>query len=35
MVEIIDEGPGNPPEQLPHLFEPYRSGREGGLGLGL
>jgi len=35
VVEIIDEGPGIPPEQLPHVFEPYRSSREGGLGLGL
>jgi two-component system, OmpR family, sensor kinase len=35
VVEIIDEGPGIPADQLPHLFEPYRTGREGGLGLGL
>jgi signal transduction histidine kinase len=39
MVEVVDEGPGIPPEQLPHLFERFHTGlpggRESGLGLGL
>ncbi|MFN2645224.1 MAG: ATP-binding protein [Burkholderiales bacterium] len=37
VVEVIDEGPGIPPGELPYLFERYRTsrGREGGLGLGL
>jgi signal transduction histidine kinase len=39
MVGVVDEGPGIPPEQLPHVFERFHSGlpggRESGLGLGL
>jgi signal transduction histidine kinase len=37
IVEVIDEGPGIPPERLPHLFERFHTGggREEGLGLGL
>jgi signal transduction histidine kinase len=32
---VADNGPGIPPDVLPHLFEPFFSTREGGLGLGL
>jgi C4-dicarboxylate-specific signal transduction histidine kinase len=32
---VADNGPGIPSEVLPHLFEPFFSTREGGLGLGL
>jgi signal transduction histidine kinase len=37
IVEVIDEGPGIPPELLPHVFERFHTGRagQGGLGLGL
>lgn len=34
-VEIIDDGPGVPPELSGSLFEPFVSGRENGTGLGL
>ncbi|SDZ46292.1 two-component system, NtrC family, nitrogen regulation sensor histidine kinase GlnL [Jannaschia faecimaris] len=34
-VEIIDDGPGIPPELTANLFEPFVSGRENGTGLGL
>ncbi|GIT92082.1 PAS domain-containing sensor histidine kinase [Jannaschia pagri] len=34
-VEIIDDGPGIPPEMIGSLFEPFVSGRENGTGLGL
>lgn len=34
-VEIIDDGPGLPPEIATEAFEPFVSGRENGTGLGL
>ena len=34
-VEIIDDGPGIPPELASDIFEPFVSGRENGTGLGL
>ena len=34
-VEIIDDGPGLPPEIADNAFEPFVSGRENGTGLGL
>ncbi|MBO9713459.1 PAS domain S-box protein [Sphingomonas sp.] len=32
---VADTGPGIPPEVLGHVFEPFRSSKENGLGLGL
>ena len=34
-IEIIDDGPGLPPEIASDVFEPFISGRENGTGLGL
>ncbi len=34
-IEIIDDGPGIPPELGTDIFEPFVSGRENGTGLGL
>ncbi|MFN3952848.1 MAG: two-component system sensor histidine kinase NtrB [Pararhodobacter sp.] len=34
-VEVIDDGPGLPPEIAENIFEPFVSGRENGTGLGL
>lgn len=35
IVEITDNGPGIPAEQLDHLFEPFFTSKEKGTGLGL
>lgn len=34
-VEVIDDGPGIPPEIANDIFDPFVSGRENGTGLGL
>ncbi|QIE42366.1 two-component system sensor histidine kinase NtrB [Meridianimarinicoccus aquatilis] len=34
-VEIVDDGPGLPPEIADDIFDPFVSGRENGTGLGL
>ncbi|WP_371168713.1 two-component system sensor histidine kinase NtrB [Aliiroseovarius sp. 2305UL8-7] len=34
-VEVIDNGPGLPPDIADHVFDPFVSGRENGTGLGL
>jgi len=34
-IEIIDDGPGIPPDISADIFEPFVSGRENGTGLGL
>ena len=35
VVVLSDTGPGIPAEQLGHIFEPYRTSKEKGTGLGL
>lgn len=35
VLAVQDSGPGLPAEVLPHVFEPFFSTRQGGLGLGL
>jgi len=34
-VEVTDRGPGLSPEAVRRLFEPFRSTKDGGLGIGL
>ncbi|WP_289042076.1 ATP-binding protein [uncultured Aliiroseovarius sp.] len=34
-VEVIDSGPGLPPDIADHVFDPFVSGRDNGTGLGL
>ncbi|MCC6006365.1 MAG: PAS domain-containing sensor histidine kinase [Rhodobacteraceae bacterium] len=34
-IEIVDDGPGIPPDMADAIFEPFVSGRENGTGLGL
>ena len=34
-IDIIDDGPGLPPDLAEQIFEPFVSGRENGTGLGL
>jgi signal transduction histidine kinase len=34
-VWVADTGQGIPPDDLPHIFEPFYSRRPGGSGLGL
>ncbi len=34
-IEVIDDGPGLPPDIAAEVFEPFVSGRENGTGLGL
>jgi signal transduction histidine kinase len=35
VIEVEDRGHGIPPEQLPHVFEPFFTTRPKGTGLGL
>lgn len=35
LIEVSDQGPGIPPELLPHVFDPFVSSRTPGAGLGL
>jgi signal transduction histidine kinase len=34
-IQVIDQGTGITPENLPHVFEPFYSTRKKGTGLGL
>lgn len=35
VLAVVDSGPGIPPDELPHVFEPRFRGRDGGTGIGL
>lgn len=35
ILAVEDDGPGIPPAERERIFEPYRSGKAGGMGLGL
>ena len=35
IVQIVDHGTGIPEDKLPHVFDPFYTGRKGGTGLGL
>jgi two-component system, NtrC family, sensor histidine kinase HydH len=34
-IELADDGPGIPADELPRVFEPFFTKRDGGIGLGL
>ncbi len=34
-AEVLDDGPGIPPEMLPHVFDPFFTTKDNGTGLGL
>jgi signal transduction histidine kinase len=34
-IRVIDDGPGIEPADLPHIFDPFYTRRQGGSGLGL
>jgi signal transduction histidine kinase len=34
-IEVVDEGPGIPDAELPHVFDQFTGSRAGGVGLGL